>query len=149
MKKIQLTDKLRKKIMWEYAHWLDANRSKNALFESQQDLFATKKNDELPKSNIFWSIKRTIQATCIINEPDVSWEDTDHIFQQEARNFSKMFRFDYLNNSWDFDKYIWIDDVCKYWKFIQLFCWWDKDNKVPIIERIDPRFVYPFNHTLL
>ena len=145
MKKIQLTDKLRKKIMWEYAHWLDANRSKNALFESQQDLFATKKNDELMKSNLFWSIKRTIQATCIINEPDVSWEDTDHIFQQEARNFSKMFRFDYLNNSWDFDKYIWIDDVCKYWKFIQLFCWWDKDHKVPIIERIDPRFVYPYN----
>ena len=72
MKKIQLTDKLRKKIMWEYAHWLDANRSKNALFESQQDLFATKKNDELMKSNLFWSIKRTIQATCIINEPDVS-----------------------------------------------------------------------------
>ena len=145
MKKIQLTDKLRKKIMWEYAHWLDANRSKNALFESQQDLFATKKNDELMKSNLFWSIKRTIQATCIINEPDVSWEDTDHIFQQEARNFSKMYRFDYLNNSWDFDKYIGIDDVCKYWKFIQLFCWWDKDNKVPIIERIDPRFVYPYN----
>ena len=145
MKKIQLTDKLRKKILGEYSHWRECNRSKNALFESQQDLFATKKNDELLKSNLFWSIKRTVQATCIIDEPDVTWEDTDHIFQQEARNFSKMYKYDYINNQWDFDKYMWIDDVCKYWKFIQLFCWRDKENKVPIIERIDPRFVYPYN----
>ena len=145
MKRIQLTDKLRKKILGEYSHWWEANRSKNALFESQQDLFATKKNDELLKSNLFRSIKRTVQATCIINEPDVSWEDTDHIFQQEARNFSKMFRYDYINNQRDFDQYMWIDDVCKYWKFVQLFCWWNKENKVPIVERIDPRFVYPYN----
>ena len=145
MKKINLTDKLRKKILGEYSHWRECNRSKNALFESQQDLFATKKNDELLKSNLFWSIKRTVQATCIIDEPDVTWEDTDHIFQQEARNFSKMYKYDYINNQWDFDKYMWIDDVCKYWKFIQLFCWRDKENKVPIIERIDPRFVYPYN----
>lgn len=145
MKKIQLTDKLRKKILWEYSHGRECNRSKNALFESQQDLFATKKNDELLKSNLFRSIKRTIQATCIINEPDVTWEDTDHIFQQEARNFSKMYKYDYINNQWDFDKYMGIDDVCKYWKFVQLFCWWDKDKKVPIVERIDPRFVYPYN----
>ena len=145
MKKINLTDKLRKKILGEYSHWWECNRSKNALFDSQQDLFATKKNDELLKSNLFWSIKRTVQATCIIDEPDVTWEDTDHIFQQEARNFSKMYKYDYINNQWDFDKYMWIDDVCKYWKFIQLFCWRDKENKVPIIERIDPRFVYPYN----
>ena len=145
MKKINLTDKLRKKILGEYSHWRECNRSKNALFDSQQDLFATKKNDELLKSNLFWSIKRTVQATCIIDEPDVTWEDTDHIFQQEARNFSKMYKYDYINNQWDFDKYMWIDDVCKYWKFVQLFCWWDQENKVPIIERIDPRFVYPYN----
>ena len=145
MKKIQLTDELRKKILGEYSHWWEANRSKNALFDSQQDLFSTKKSDELLKSNLFRSIKRTIQATCIINEPDVTWEDTDHIFQQEARNFSKMYKYDYINNQRDFDKYMWMDDVCKYWKFVQLFCWWDKDKKVPIIERIDPRFVYPYN----
>ena len=145
MKQIKLTDELIQKIMWEYHHWYEANRSKNGLFDSQQDLFATKKSNELLKSNLFWSIKRTVQATCIVNEPDVSWEDTDHIFQQEARNFSKMFKYDYINNRWDFDKYMWIDDVCKYWKFVQLFCWWDKEKKVPIIERIDPRFVYPYN----
>ena len=145
MKKIQLTDELIQKIMWEYHHWYEANRSKNWLFDSQQDLFSTKKSNELLKSNLFWSIKRTVQATCIVNEPDVSWEDTDHIYQQEARNFSKMFKYDYINNKWDFDKYMWIDDVCKYWKFVQLFCWWDKEKKVPIIERIDPRFVYPYN----
>lgn len=145
MKKIKITDKLRAKILWEYAHWYEANRSKNDLFDSQKDLFATKKNDELLKSNLFWSIKRTIQATCIINEPDVSWEDQDHVFQQEARNFTRMFKYDYLNNSWDFDKYMGIDDVCKYGKFVQLFCWWDSDKLVPIIERIDPRFVYPYN----
>ena len=145
MKKIKLTDELRQKILSEYAHWWQANRSKNELFESQKDLFATKKNDELLKSNLFWSIKRTVQATCIINEPDVTWEDTDHIFQQEARNFSRMYKYDYSNNGWDFDKYMWIDDVCKYWKFVQLFCWWTKEEKVPIIERIDPRFVYPYN----
>jgi len=145
MKKIKLTDELRQKILSEYAHWWEANRSKNELFESQKDLFATKKNDELLKSNLFWSIKRTVQATCIINEPDVFWEDMDHVFQQEARNFSRMYKADYLNNGWDFDKYMGIDDVCKYWKFVQLFCWWDKEKKIPIIERIDPRFVYPYN----
>ena len=145
MKKIKLTDELRKKILGEYAHWWSANRSKNDLFDSQKDLFATKKNDELLKSNLFWSIKRTVQATCIINEPDVVWEDTDHVFQQEARNFTRMFKYDYINNQWDFDKYMGIDDVCKYWKFVQLFCWWQKDKKAPIVERIDPRFVYPYN----
>lgn len=145
MTEIKITDKLRAKILWEYAHGYEANRSKNDLFDSQKDLFATKKNDELLKSNLFWSIKRTIQATCIINEPDVSWEDEDNLFMQEARNFSRMFKYDYINNQWDFDKYMGIDDVCKYWKFVQLFCWWDKKHKVPIIERIDPRFVYPYN----
>ena len=145
MKKIKLTDELRKKILGEYAHWWSANRSKNDLFDSQKDLFATKKNDELLKSNLFWSIKRTVQATCIINEPDVVWEDTDHVFQQEARNFTRMFKYDYINNQWDFDKYMGIDDVCKYGKFVQLFCWWQKDKKAPIVERIDPRFVYPYN----
>ena len=98
MKKIKLTDELRQKILSEYAHGRQANRSKNDLFESQKDLFATKKNDELLRSNLFRSIKRTVQATCIINEPDVSWEDTDHIFQQEARNFSRMYKYDYINN---------------------------------------------------
>ena len=145
MKKIKLTDELRQRILSEYAHWYAANRSKNELFQSQEDLYSTKKSDELLKSNLFWSIKRTVQATCIINEPDVSWEDQDHIWQQEARNFSKMFKYDYINNLWDFDKYMWIDDVCKYWKFVQLFCWWDKEKLTPIIERIDPRFVYPYN----
>ena len=145
MKKIKLTDELRQKILWEYAHWWSANRSKNDLFESQKDLFATKKNSELLRSNLFWSIKRTVQATCIINEPDVVWEDTDHVFQQEARNFTRMYKSDYINNQWDFDKYMGMDDVCKYWKFIQLFCWWNKDTKAPIVERIDPRFVYPYN----
>lgn len=145
MKKIKITDKLRQKILWEYAQWYEANRSKNGLFDTQKDLFATKKSDELLKSNLFWSIKRTVQATCIINQPDVLWEDEDHIFQQEARNFSKMFKYDYVNNWWDFDKYMGVDDICKYWKFVQLFCWWDKEKKVPIIERIDPRFIYPYN----
>ena len=145
MKKIKITDELRQKILSEYAHWWSANRSKNDLFESQKDLFATKKNSELLRSNLFWSIKRTVQATCIINEPDVVWEDTDHVFQQEARNFTRMYKSDYINNQWDFDKYMGMDDVCKYWKFVQLFCWWDKDKKSPIVERIDPRFVYPYN----
>lgn len=145
MKKIKITDELRQKILSEYAHWWSANRSKNDLFESQKDLFATKKNSELLRSNLFWSIKRTVQATCIINEPDVVWEDTDHVFQQEARNFTRMYKSDYINNQWDFDKYMWMDDVCKYWKFVQLFCWWDDNKKSPIVERIDPRFVYPYN----
>lgn len=140
-----VSDKLYQKILGEYRHWFTANRSKNELFFSQQDIYSTKKDDELMKSQIFWSVMRTIQATCVINEPDIIWEDENCLFMQEARNFSDMFKFDYIRNNWDFYKYIWIEDVCKYWKFIQLFTWWDKKNKVPTVERIDPRYIYPYN----
>ncbi len=140
-----INDKLYQKIIGEYRHWWSANRSKNELFDSQQDIYSTKKSDELMKSQIFWSVMRTIQATCVINEPDIIWEDENCLFMQEARNFSDMFKYDYIRNNRDFYKYIWIEDVCKYWKFVQLFTWRDKKNKVPTIERIDPRFIYPYN----
>lgn len=142
---IKLTDELRQKILSEYKHWYDANRSKNELFDSQKDIYSTKKDSELLRSKLFWSILRTIQATCIINEPIISWEDEDNLFQQEARNFSKMYDADFSNNQRWFDEYIWIEDVGKYWKFVRLFTWYDKDWKVPTYERIDPRFVYPYN----
>lgn len=103
---MQITDKLQQKILREYEHGYNANRSKNMLFRSQQDLYATKTDEEKLRSQIFWSVMRTIQATCIINEPDVTWEDEDILFQQEARNFTDMYRSDYIKQNWDFDRYI-------------------------------------------
>ena len=58
------------------------------------------------QSKLFWSVMRTIQATCVINEPDIIWEDENCLFMQEARNFSDMFKFDYIRNNWDFYKYM-------------------------------------------
>ena len=142
---IKLTDELRQKIIWEYKHGFDANRSKNSLFMSQKDIYATKRNDELLRSQIFWSCLRTMQATCIINEPDVSWEDENILYQMEARNFTDMFKTDYTNERWDFDRYIWLEDIAKYWKAVFLFSGYDKKKNVPIVQRIDPRFVYPYN----
>jgi len=144
-KKINLTDELYQRILNEYISWMEANRSKNELFKSQMDIYWSKKDSELLRSNLFWAIMRTIQWTCIINEPDVSWEDQDALYLKEARNFTNMFKYDYIFNKWDFDKYIWIEDVCKYGKFVQLFAWYDKKKNIPIIQRIDPRFVYPYN----
>jgi hypothetical protein len=103
---MQITDKLQQKILREYEHGYNANRSKNMLFRSQQDLYATKTDEEKLRSQIFWSVMRTIQATCIINEPDVTWEDEDILFQQEARNFTDMYRSDFIKQNWDFDRYI-------------------------------------------
>ena len=88
---VKLTDELVQKILWEYKHGFDANRSKNSHFMSQKDIYSTKRNDELLRSQIFWSCARTMQATCIVNEPDVSWEDENVLFQMEARNFTDMF----------------------------------------------------------
>lgn len=131
--------------MWEYKHGFDANRSKNSLFMSQKDIYSTKRNDELLRSQIFWSVSRTMQATCIINEPDVSWEDENVLYQMEARNFTDMFKTDYVNERWDFDRYMWLEDVAKYWKAVFLFSGYDSKKNVPIVQRIDPRFVYPYN----
>lgn len=142
---VKLTDELRTKIIWEYRHGFEANRSKNSLFQSQKDIYSTKRNDELLRSQIFWSCLRTMQATCIVNEPDVSREDENVLFQMEARNFTDMFKTDYTNEHWDFDRYMWLEDVAKYWKAIFLFSGYDKKKNVPIIQRIDPRFVYPYN----
>lgn len=142
---IKLTDELRQKILREYEHWYNANRSKNSQFDTQKDLRSAKTNEEKLKSQIFWSVMRTIQATCIINEPDTVREDEDVLFQQEARNFSDMYKSDYTKNNRDFDKYIGLEDICKYWKFVQLFTGFDEDNLCPTVERIDPRFVYPYN----
>jgi hypothetical protein len=103
---MQITDKLQQKLLREYEHGFNANRSKNLLFESQKDLFAVKKNNEQLRSQIYWSVQRTIQATCVINEPDVTWEDEDILFQQEARNFTDMYRSDFIKQNWDFDRYI-------------------------------------------
>ena len=142
---MQITDQLQQKILREYEHGYNANRSKNLLFESQKDLFAVKKNNEQLRSQIYWAVQRTIQATCIINEPDVTWEDEDILFQQEARNFTDMYRSDFIKQNWDFDRYIGLEDVCKYWKFVQLFTGFDNDTLTPTVQRIDPRFVYPYN----
>ena len=142
---VKLTDELRQKIIWEYKHGFDANRSKNSHFMSQKDIYSTKRNDELLRSQIFWSVSRTMQATCIINEPDVSWEDENILYQMEARNFTDMFKTDYVNEHWDFDRYIWLEDIAKYWKAVFLFTGYDKKKNVPIVQRIDPRFVYPYN----
>ena len=142
---VKLTDELRQKIMWEYRHGYEANRSKNSLFMSQKDIYSTKRNDELLRSQIFWSCARTMQATCIINEPDVSWEDENVLYQMEARNFTDMFKTDYVNEHWDFDRYMWLEDIAKYWKAVFLFSGYDKKKNVPIVQRIDPRFIYPYN----
>lgn len=131
--------------MWEYRHGYEANRSKNSLFMSQKDIYSTKRNDELLRSQIFWSCARTMQATCIINEPDVSWEDENVLYQMEARNFTDMFKTDYVNEHWDFDRYMWLEDIAKYWKAVFLFSGYDKKKNVPIVQRIDPRFIYPYN----
>ena len=74
-------------------------------FENSVDN-TTKTDEEKLRSQIFWSVMRTIQATCIINEPDVTWEDEDILFQQEARNFTDMYRSDFIKQNWDFDRYI-------------------------------------------
>jgi len=142
---VKLTDELRQKIIGEYRHGFEANRSKNSLFLTQKDIYSTKKNDELLRSQIFWSVSRTMQATCIINEPDVSWEDENVLYQMEARNFTDMFKTDYSNERWDFDRYMWLEDICKYWKAVFLFTWYNKKKNVPTVQRIDPRFVYPYN----
>lgn len=86
-----------------------------------------------------------MQATCIINEPDVSWEDENVLYQMEARNFTDMYKTDYTNENWGFDRYMWLEDVCKYWKAVFLFSGYDNKKNVPVIQRIDPRFVYPYN----
>ena len=142
---VKLTDELRQKIMWEYRHGFEANRSKNSHFQSQKDIYSTKRNDELLRSQIFWSCARTMQATCIINQPAVSWEDENILYEMEARNFTDMFNTDFTNEHWDFDRYMALEDVCKYWKSVMLFSWFNKKRKVPIVQRIDPRFVYPYN----
>lgn len=142
---IKLTDELRAKILGEYKHGYEANRSKNSLFMSQKDIYSTKRNDELLRSQIFWSVSRTMQATCIINEPDVSWEDENVLYQMEARNFTDMYKTDYANENWWFDRYMWLEDVCKYGKAVFLFSGYDNKKNVPVIQRIDPRFVYPYN----
>ena len=142
---VKLTDELRQKIMWEYRHGFDANRSKNSLFMTQRDIYSTKRNDELLRSQIFWSCLRTMQATCIVNEPDVSREDENVLFQMEARNFTDMFKTDYINEHWDFDRYMALEDVAKYWKAVFLFSGYDNKKNVPTVQRIDPRFVYPYN----
>lgn len=142
---VKLTDELRQKIMWEYRHGFDANRSKNSLFMTQRDIYSTKRNDELLRSQIFWSCLRTMQATCIVNEPDVSREDENVLFQMEARNFTDMFKTDYVNEHWDFDRYMALEDVAKYGKAVFLFSGYDNKKNVPTVQRIDPRFVYPYN----
>lgn len=142
---VKLTDELRQKIMWEYRHGFDANRSKNSLFMTQRDIYSTKRNDELLRSQIFWSCLRTMQATCIVNEPDVSWEDENVLYQMEARNFTDMFKTDYVNEHWDFDRYMALEDVAKYGKAVFLFSGYDNKKNVPTVQRIDPRFVYPYN----
>ena len=142
---VKLTDELRQKIIWEYRHGFEANRSKNSLFMTQRDIYSTKRNDELLRSQIFWSCLRTMQATCIVNEPDVSWEDENVLYQMEARNFTDMFKTDYVNEHWDFDRYMWLEDVAKYGKAVFLFSGYDSKKNVPTVQRIDPRFVYPYN----
>ena len=86
-----------------------------------------------------------MQATCIVNEPDVSWEDENVLYQMEARNFTDMFKTDYVNEHWDFDRYMWLEDVAKYGKAVFLFSGYDSKKNVPTVQRIDPRFVYPYN----
>ena len=66
------------------------------LFDSQKDIYAVKKNDEDLRSQIFWSVMRTTQAACVINEPDVTWENENPLFEMEARNFTDMYKSDYI-----------------------------------------------------
>ena len=73
---------------------------------SQKDIYSTKRNDELLRSQIFWSCSRTMQATCIINEPDVSWEDENILYEMEARNFTDMYNTDFTNEQWGFNRYV-------------------------------------------
>lgn len=142
---MKISDGLQQKILKEYNHGYMANRSKNQLFESQKDIYALKRDDEQLKSQIFWSIMRTIQATCIINEPDVTWENENVLFEMEARNFTDMYQSDYIKQNWDFGRYIGLEDICKYGKAVDLFTGWNDKQLVPTVERIDPRFVYPYN----
>lgn len=142
---MKISDGLQQKILKEYNHGYMANRSKNQLFESQKDIYALKRDDEQLKSQIFWSIMRTIQATCIINEPDVTWENENVLFEMEARNFTDMYKSDYIKQNWDFWRYIGLEDICKYGKAVDLFTGWNDKQLVPTVERIDPRFVYPYN----
>ena len=142
---MKISDGLQQKILKEYNHGYMANRSKNQLFESQKDIYALKRDDEQLKSQIFWSIMRTIQATCIINEPDVTWENENVLFEMEARNFTDMYKSDYIKQNWDFGRYIGLEDICKYGKAVDLFTGWDDKSLTPTVERIDPRFVYPYN----
>ena len=142
---MHISDGIQAKILKEYNHGYMANRSKNQLFDSQKDIYAVKKNDEDLRSQIFWSTERTLQAACIINEPDISWENENPLFEMEARNFTDMYKSDYIKENWDFDRYIGLEDICKYWKSVQLFTGWNDKRIVPIVERIDPRFVYPYN----
>ena len=142
---MKISDELQQKILREYNHGYMANRSKNMLFDSQKDIYAVKKNDEDLRSQIFRSVMRTLQAACIINEPDITWEDEDVLFEQEARNFTDMYKSDFIKQNRDFDRYIGLEDVCKYGKAVTLFTGFDDNAIVPITERIDPRFVYPYN----
>ena len=142
---MHISDELQQKILLEYNHGYSANRSKNMLFDSQKDIYAVKKNDEDLRSQIFRSVMRTTQAACIINEPDISWENENPLFEMEARNFTDMYKSDYIKENRDFDRYIGLEDICKYWKSVELFTWWNDDRITPIVERIDPRFVYPYN----
>ena len=144
-KGFKITDEIVQKVLWEYHHGYTANRSKNRHFENQRDLFWTNNDKEKLKSNIFRSCLRTIQATCVVNRPDVRWEDEDCLRKQEARNFSNMYKYDYIKNNWDFLMYIWVEDISKYGKSVFLFNGWDDKKKIPTIERIDPRYVYPYN----
>ena len=142
---MQISDWLQQKILKEYNHGYMANRSKNALFTSQKDIYWVKKDDETMQSHIFWSVERTVQATCVINAPDIQWENENPLFEMEARNFTDMYNSDFIKQNRDFDRYIGLEDICKYWKSVQLFTGFDDKSITPTVERIDPRFVYPYN----
>lgn len=142
---MQISDGLQQKILKEYNHGYMANRSKNALFTSQKDIYGVKKNDENMRSQIFRSVERTIQATCVINAPDVQWENENPLFEMEARNFTDMYKSDFIKQNRDFDRYIGLEDICKYGKSVQLFTGFNDKSITPTVERIDPRFVYPYN----
>lgn len=142
---MNISEGLQQQILKEYHHWYQANRSKNELFETQKDIFSAKTKEDVLRSHIFRAVMRTIQATCSINSPDVTREDEDVLFEQEARNFTDMYKSDSIKENWDFERYIGIEDVCKYGKNILLFTWFDDKSIVPTVERIDPRCVYPYN----
>jgi hypothetical protein len=50
----------------------------------------------------------------VINEPDISWENENPLFEMEARNFTDMYKSDYIKENRDFDRYIGLEDICKY-----------------------------------